>query len=174
MGTSQTDTNGAMDPQATHPTTHTRKGNALKDLTNTIHQSVSEDSPVHISTSDTTQLGSSSNGGASSSSSASIPNLKPSHIVIEMEPSQTHGIKTSLGALLVKVIGYDNTVHEFDELRSKLKQLKREKADKIKEVIQCYKHLSSLISARVLAKRTQLDAHIRDLEHQHTWKSTRP
>ena len=167
MSTSQTDTNGAMDPQATHPMTHTQKGNALKDLTNTIHQSVSEDSPVHISTSNvTTQPDSSSNGGASSSSSASIPNLKPSHIVIEMEPSQTHGIKTSLGASLVKVIGYDNTVHEFDDLRSNLKQLKREKADKKKEVIQRYKHLSSL-SARVLAKRTQLDAHIRDLEHQH-------
>ena len=84
-----------------------------------------------------------------------------------MEPSQTHGIKTSLRASLVKVIGYDNTVHEFDELRSKLKQLKREKANKKKEVIQRYKHLSSLISARVLAKRTQLDAHIRDLEHRH-------
>jgi hypothetical protein len=51
----------------------------------------------------------------------------------------------------VKVIGCDTTVHEFDELRSKLKQLKQEKADKKKEVIQRYKHLLSLISARVLA-----------------------
>ena len=85
------------------------------------------------------------NGGATSSSLASIPNLKPSHIVIEMEPSQTHAIKTSMGASLVKVIGYDNTVHEVDELRYKLKQYKREKADKKKEVIQRYKHLSSLI-----------------------------
>ena len=83
-----------------------------------------------------------------------------------MELSQTHGIKISLGVSLVEVIGYDNTVHEFDGLCSKLKQLKQEKADKKKGVIQRYKHLS-LISARVLAKRTQLDAHIRDLEHQH-------
>ena len=97
--------------------TQTQKGNALKDLTNTIHQSVSEDSPVHIS-SNTMQPDSSSNVGVSSSSSASIPNLKASHIVIEMEPSQTHGIKTSLGASL---IGYDNTVHEFDDLRLKTK-----------------------------------------------------
>ena len=70
--------------------------------------------------------------------------LKPSHIVIEMEPSQTQGIKTSLGASLVKAIGYDNTVQEFDELRSKLKQLKREKADKKKEVVQRYKCLSQI------------------------------
>ena len=166
IGTSQKDTIGAMDPQATHLTTHTQKGNAetvLKDVTNTAYHSVSEDSPVHISTSDALQLRSSSNGGVSSSSSASTPNLKQSHIVIEMEPSQT-GNQDIIGSITCE--SYRLILLCMNLMNSKTEAAKTREGRQEKR-IERYKHLSSLISTRILAKRTLLDAQIRDLEHQH-------
>ena len=163
--TSQTQATWAMDPKATHHQSDISTD--LMDLNGIIHPSLSESSPAHIPVSKAPQPSSPSIEANPSSSSLSVPNLKSSHIVIEVELPPTQGLKTSLGASMVKVIGHDSTIQEFDELCSKLKELKRSKTQKKREAVKRYKHLSSLLSARVLAKRTQLDGQIRDLEHQH-------
>ena len=96
----------------------------LMNLNGTIHPSSSESSPAHIPVSKAPQQSSPSTEANSSSSSLSVPNLKSSHIVNEVELPQTQGLETSSGASFVKVIGHDSTIQGFDELHSKLKELK--------------------------------------------------
>ena len=82
-------------------------------------------------------------------------------------------LKTTLAASIWKVLkGDDHIIREFDELRSTLKEAKKNKSRKnnLKEKVVRYNTLAAKLSLQVLARRTQLDEAVKEFEHQYFLK----
>ena len=82
-------------------------------------------------------------------------------------------LKTTLAASIRKVLkGDDHIIREFDELRSILKDAKKNKGrnNNLKEKVERYNTLAAKLSLQVLARRTKLDEAVKEFEHQYFLK----
>ena len=101
----------------------------------------------------------------------------PTHLLLttldEPEPGLLSNLKTTLAASISRLVKDDqNLLQEFDGLRSKLKEAKKNKGRQInlKEKVERYNLLSAKISLQVLAKRTQLDEAVKKFEQEYFLK----
>ena len=97
----------------------------------------------------------------------------PTHMVLTHSDDHDSEMKTTLAASIQKVLKGDNhIIREFDELRSTLKEAKKNKGRKnnLKEKVVRYNTLAAKLSLQVLARRTQLDEAIKEFEHQYFLK----
>ena len=94
-------------------------------------------------------------------------------IKLNREENPTPGLSTTLASSISKVLG--GTLREFDQLRHALKDAKKSKNKRanIKDQVSRYNNLTATLSLKVLARKTNLDKRLKELEHEHFKKHQR-
>ena len=77
------------------------------------------------------------------------------------DKNNVDGFKTTLAASIAKIIEYDDTLREFNELRS----VRQRSPNNLKDKVVRYNMLTAKLSLQILGQRTERDTIIKAFEH---------